>query len=140
MSQNYGKNDKYGRYELSTEGPLLIAKVTGVLGTGLSKSYLKNLTELAAQFQGKPWVYIADCNGYQASIPEAAENLRRAYTECLKLGCVGDAYCIDSAVGINQLAQIRRQSQINTDIHERIFADMDKAKAAMLKFLQDAVF
>ncbi|GGO69078.1 hypothetical protein [Bowmanella pacifica] len=140
MNQSYGKRDKYGGYQLQIEGQLLIARVSGVIGSGLSKSYLNNLLQLAQQLQGKPWVYIADCTGYQASIPDAASNLQKAYEECLKLGCVGDAYCIDSPVGINQLAQIRRESKISTDIQKRIFADLDKAKAAMLKFLQDAVF
>ncbi|WP_102797312.1 hypothetical protein [Bowmanella denitrificans] len=140
MSQVFSKSDKYGSFQLQTEGPLLLAKVSGVIGTGLSKNYLSQLLVLAKQLQGSPWIYIADCTDYQAAIPDAASNLQKAYEECLKLGCVGDAYCIQSPVGINQLAQVRRQSNIQSDIQDRIFADMDKAKAAMLKFLQDAVF
>ncbi|GAB3011985.1 hypothetical protein [Bowmanella dokdonensis] len=135
MKVPFAKSDKYGSYQLEQQGSFLLAIFQGVIGLGLSKAYLRDLKELAGTMP-TPWIYIADCLRYQAAIPDAALILQQAYEECLKLGCMGDAYCIDSAVGIAQLAEIRKRSNICSPIEDKIFADMESAKQAMHKYLQ----
>ena len=135
MKKPLAKSDKYGSYRLEQDGPFLLATFQGVIGAGLSKAYLRDLTSLAATMP-TPWLYIADCTRYQAAIPDAAKVLQQAYEESLRLGCKGDAYCIDSAVGIAQLAEIRKKSKISSPIEDKIFIDMDAAKQAMRQYIQ----
>ncbi|MDF2178513.1 hypothetical protein P2G88_09630 [Aliiglaciecola sp. CAU 1673] len=132
MSVTLKKADKYGSFELSQEGPLIIATFKGILGGGLSKHYKQAILSLAQSYNKQPWAYIADGMEHDVSIPAAAENLRQVYLECLKLGCVGDAYCMPSAVGLSQLEKVRKSCGFVGSIYDRSYADVESAKQAML--------
>lgn len=141
MTESVSRKDKYGSYQLRCHdhphGRIIKAIIAGALGSGLARHYKNDLLEMAARLPPQPWVYLADCTDYQASIPQAAEYLRQAYEGALKYGCVGDTYCISSAMGIAQLAKIRRQCGIDSPIDERIFASMQDAQAAVLTLLEN---
>ncbi|WP_088330493.1 hypothetical protein [Lacimicrobium sp. SS2-24] len=141
MTEPLSRKDKYGSYKLQCHdrgpGKIIEATFMGALGSGLARHYKNDLLKLAATIPPKPWAYMADCSEYQASIPEAADYLRQAYEGALNCGCVGDAYCISSAMGIAQLAKIRRQCGIDSPIEERIYSSMEKAEAAALELITD---
>ncbi|ALS97354.1 hypothetical protein [Lacimicrobium alkaliphilum] len=141
MTEPVSRKDKYGSYKLQCHnhrhGKVVKATFVGALGSGLARHYKNDLLKLAAKIAPQPWAYIADCTEYQASIPEAAEYLRQAYEGALKSGCVGDAYCISSAMGIAQLAKIRHQCGIDSAIDERIYPSVQEAEAAALGLLEN---
>jgi hypothetical protein len=141
MTEPLSRKDKYGSYKLQCHhhrhGKLVEATFVGALGSGLARHYKNDLLKLAAEIAPQPWAYMADCTEYQASIPEAAEYLRQAYEGALKSGCVGDAYCISSAMGIAQLAKIRHQCGIDSAIDDRIYPSMQEAEAAALGLLEN---
>lgn len=132
------KADKYGSFEVLKDGPLIVATFKGVLGAGLSKQYKNALLSLARDFNHQPWAYIADGMEHDVSIPSAAENLREAYLESLKLGCVGDAYCMSSAVGLAELEKIRKSCGFVSSIYERCYPDVQSAKQAMLQAIAES--
>lgn len=140
MTESVGRKDKYGSYQLKCHdhqyAKVIEATFVGALGSGLARHYKKDLLSMADQITPLPWAYMADCTNYQASIPQAAEYLKQAYEGALKSGCVADAYCINSAMGIAQLAKIRHQCGIETPIEARIYPSMQDARAAGLELLE----
>ncbi|GGD50591.1 hypothetical protein [Lacimicrobium alkaliphilum] len=140
MTDSVSRKDKYGSYQLQCHDhqdcKVVEARFVGALGSGLALHYKKDLLSIADQIAPQPWAYVADCTNYQASIPQAAEYLKQAYEGALKSGCVGDAYCINTAMGIAQLAKIRHQCGIESPIEARIYASMPDARAAVLELLE----
>lgn len=141
MTEPLSRKDKYGSYRLQChshqQGKVVEATFVGALGSGLARHYKDDLLKLAANIAPQPWAYMADCSEYQASIPEAADYLRQAYEGALKSGCVGDVYCISSAMGIAQLAKIRHQCGIDSAIEERIYPSIQEARTAAQALLEN---
>ncbi|AWL12986.1 hypothetical protein HMF8227_02534 [Saliniradius amylolyticus] len=131
------KQNQFGRYALETEGRLIIARFSGAISENLARGYHQGLLSLAKEING-PWGYIADCSdNYQASTPQAMAILEQVYRDSLACGCVGDAYCIKSAMGVAQLEQIRAKVITTSSIYERIYVDLDSAKHALSQQIED---
>lgn len=135
MSTQYSHKGRHGSYKLVRDGKVIIATISGAVGTKLYQRYFEDFSRLAKSMDYSCWGYILVSHDYHASTPQAEEGLMNAYLEFFDIGCKVDAYCIDSAMAIAQLDAIRKRCQFPSPIQERLFDDLDQAKEFVENFL-----
>ena len=70
---------------------------------------------------------------YYAASPDAEAVLVEAYRYCKEHGCVAEAYCNKSAVGIAQIGRIRQTVGIDSALQDVCFETVEDAELYLNK-------
>ncbi len=73
---------------------MVVAK--GAFGQSLSRSFSRHVSTVAKAITESRWGYYAELNEFEAYTQDALDVLLCVHTLCLELGCVADAYSMNS--------------------------------------------
>lgn len=117
---------RHGTYQIEKKQQCIIVTLSGAVSADMAQRYYQDLSHLVTGFHQQPWAYVADAREYQASTPDALEYIHKAFLFCIKHHCVSDAYCLNSALAIAQLQEIRQQCGLKTPIKGRLFPSLEQ--------------
>ncbi len=118
---HYYCEDKDGSVALDKKGQIVTVCLAGACGTKVIDFYIETLQMLGRTYAGKPWAYFCNSRKFEATTPEAHENIIDNYRTCMELGCKYDAYCYESPVAIAQTQAIMRACGNDTPIEDVLF-------------------
>ncbi|MFT6896268.1 MAG: hypothetical protein ACJA13_000669 [Paraglaciecola sp.] len=138
MKEKFAFKTQSGSYSIEVRGNIAICTFIGACCDILAKHYLKNLKLVTRDFNGQPWAYLGNAQLHQAATPQAEQFLEQAILSGLQNNCIADAYCLTSAVGIDQVDKIRQRLGVVSKMQDRLFADFDGAITQLTKELANA--
>lgn len=135
MKHTFSKSDKYGSYHIEYKDKVIMVVAKGAFGQSLSKSFSRHVSTVAKAITESRWGYYAELNEFEAYTQDALDVLLCVHTLCLELGCVADAYSINSILAKEQLKQMRCDAKITSALDLHIFDSESKA----LEFIHSVI-
>lgn len=127
--KSYSAQDKYGRYTLAYHDRILTSEVIGAIGRGLTIKFNSDMMTMFSLIEDKPFGYLGDLSQCQAYTADAEKLLYISHHDAIKSGCVVDAYCVGTALSIEQLRRVRQNAGIETPLEDHIFPSLQDARA-----------
>ncbi|GAC15061.1 hypothetical protein [Aliiglaciecola lipolytica] len=137
MKTVYQGKDKFANYTLTYSDRILVAVVNGVIGVELATRYNKDVAEIVKSVPDKYFGYIGDLTNCQAYTAEAIDIIRLAHLCSEQAGCVVDAYCVGTALSIEQLRQMREKANNPASLNDRIFENQQQCISFINSVLND---
>ena len=125
LSVSFKDND--GGVEISKQGNVIIASLIGSCGDDVIDFFITHMQRIAQCYENQPWAYLCNSADFQATTPSGERKLIANYRFCMNAGCVYDAYCYISPVGIAQTEKVMRANGNDKPISEILFDDEEKA-------------
>lgn len=126
--KTYSGQDKYGQYTLQYQDGILTSKIIGAIGHGLTAKFNHDIMEMFSLVKGTPFGYLGDLSECQAFTAEAEKLLYVSHKDAIKSGCVIDAYCVGTALSIEQLRRVRETAGIGTHLEKHLFSTQQDAR------------
>lgn len=133
MSKVLRYNDKYASYELSLEGRIICAVVSGAIGDSFSSHYNKDFRLLMNQLGPGAWGHFGDFRHCEALTNEAQQASKSLHEEAKNRGCIVSAFQMDSALLKSQVNSIRVEKNLPVLASQRFFA----TKSAAIVFIEN---
>ena len=116
----------------------MIADFSDACSASLARKFANSCQEIAQQFNYKHWAYLSRSDKYYAASPDAEAVLVEAYRYCREHGCVAEAYCNKSPVGIAQIGRIRQTVGIEAPLQDVCFENVEDAECYLNKVISKA--
>lgn len=125
--RTFSEQDKYGQYILQYQDRILSSKVIGAIGVSLTMKFNRDIMALFSLVEDSHFGYFGDLSECQAYTADAEKLLSISHADAIRSGCVVDAYCVGTALSIEQLRRVRLEAGIETPLEQAIFPSPQKA-------------
>lgn len=122
MKMFFSGKDKYGSYHLSIEDRVICAVALGAIGERLALRYSQDFQKLIKHISYSSWGHFADFSACDALTIDAKEESVKLHFLAQKAGCKVSAFILNSALLINQITEIRHESNLTEPLNQRIFS------------------
>jgi hypothetical protein len=119
--------NQYGHVTLQHESNIIIASFTGYINERLVIEFSTAMLNRAKSFAGAPWGYISNSKHAQAATPDAEASFVDLTKSMIKDGCIASAFIFDSSLIINQMQRVIKNTGLDFNIHDRLFANLEEA-------------
>lgn len=125
--------DRYGVISIHRLGNILVSQFSGPCSHTIVEKYFHGLLPHIEAMNGEPWAYMSISRDIEAVTQSALAVLDDSFARSARLGCVADAYVINSALGREQLRSLREKYVKGIAFSEVLFDSYQSA----FSYLQD---
>ena len=125
-----------GSLKVTVEGPVFIAEFTGACSVKIAEGFYQAVKDALAVLPADGWCYLSSSKNYVAALPEVERIYTKTYSLCMQNGCMVEAYCMPSAVGLAQVDKSRKACGVDTPIKDLAFETLEDAKYFLLSTLE----
>ncbi|WP_041713220.1 hypothetical protein [Paraglaciecola sp. T6c] len=136
MTPKFSYSTASGSYSFEVSSNVVMCTFNGACCDQIAQRYLATLCKIVSDFNGEPWAYLGNAQLHLAATPQAEQYLLECFVMSVKNNCIGDAYCLTSAVGISQLKSIRQKAGLTATLEERMFGSQQSAFSQLTKELK----
>lgn len=124
-----------GSLTVSVEGAILVAEFTGACTLKIAEFFHQAILDAIPHLPNDGWCYLSSSKDYVAALPEVEAIYTRTYKLCMHSGCVAEAYCMPSVVGLAQVDKSRKACGVESSIESIAFNSLEEAKGFLLSTL-----
>ncbi|WP_100658584.1 hypothetical protein [Alteromonas flava] len=125
-----------GSLRVTLEGPIFIAEFKGACTPKIAQVFHQAVLDAIPQLPENGWCYLSSSEDYAAALPEVEESYAQTYRLCMENGCIVEAYCMPSVVGLAQVDKARKACGVESPIQSLSFKTISDAKYFLLSTLE----
>ncbi|WP_100642493.1 hypothetical protein [Alteromonas facilis] len=125
-----------GSLKVTLDGPLFIAEFTGACTSPIARAFHRSVEKAIPKLPADGWGYLSSSQDYIAALPEVEASYTETYRLCMSNGCLIEAYCMPSAVGLAQVDKSRKACGVTSPIEPLSFNSIEDAKYFLLSTLE----
>ena len=126
---------KSGSLKVTVEGAIFIAQFSGACTLNIAKGFHKAVEQAQKHLPEDGWAYLSSSTNYIAAVPEVEALYTKTYQLCMQSGCLVEAYCMPSKVGLAQVDKSRKACGVNSSITPLSFSTINDAKYFLVSTL-----
>ena len=126
---------KTGSLKVTVEGPIFIAKFSGACTLKIAQEFHKAVEQAQQYLPQGGWAYLSASTNYVAAVPEVEKLYTKTYELCMQSGCLVEAYCMPSKMGLAQVDKSRKACGVVSPIAPLSFSTINDAKYFLISTL-----
>ncbi|WP_026376172.1 hypothetical protein [Aestuariibacter salexigens] len=127
--------ERNGSLKVTVQDAIFIAEFSGACTLRIAKAFHQSVTDAQPHLPNDGWAYLSSSQDYVAALPEVEQIYADTYRLCTHYGCLIEAYCMPSKVGLAQVDKARRACGVTSPIEKLAFNSIDDAKYYLVSTL-----